>query len=66
MWNGATTKDTNKLEINDNIIMRLIVGAQSKVPIEILYIETAEMPVQYVMSVGRLLYLQTLLNSIKV
>ena len=42
--------------------MRLIVGAQSKVPIEMLYIETAEMLLKYVLIVSRLLYLQTLLK----
>ena len=62
VWNGFSTKDTNELEVIDHSIMRLIVGAQSKVPIEMLYIETAEMPVKYVMSVRRILYLQTLLK----
>ena len=46
-------------------ILRLITGSQAKVPIEMLYLETAQLPLKHVMSVRRVLYLHTLLNRHK-
>ena len=42
--------------------MSPILGAQSKVPIEMLYLETSEIQIKHVRSVRRLMYLQTILK----
>ena len=42
--------------------MRLILGSQAKVPTEMLFLETSEIPVKHVRSVRRLMYLHTLLK----
>ena len=42
--------------------MRLITNCQAKVPVEMLYLETAELPIQGIISVRRLLYLHEILS----
>ena len=46
----------------DNKILRLITGAQQKAPTEMLFLETAELPLKNVISVRRLMYLHTILR----
>ena len=46
----------------DRKILRVIIGAQAKVPIEMLYLETAQLPNNHVISVRRLMYWHTLLK----
>ena len=50
------------LEVLDHQILRLITGAKAKSPVEMLYLETAELPIKDVISVRRLLYLHTSLK----
>ena len=61
VWSGYTDNDLEDLEVIDHSIIRLIVGAQAKVPVEMLYLETAELPIKSVISVRRLAYLHTIL-----
>ena len=49
----------------DHKILRAITGAQSKVPIEMLYIETAQLPISHVISVRRIMYWHTILTRHK-
>ena len=63
VWNGYNHNDLNDLEIIDHKILRLIIGAQAKVPTEMLYLETSEIPVKNVISVRRLMYYQTIMKS---
>ena len=42
--------------------MRLIMKAQTKLSIEMLYLETAEISLQHVISVRRLMYYQTVIK----
>ena len=49
----------------DHKILRVILGAQEKVPVEMLYLETAELPIKHVISVRRLLYLHTIIKRHK-
>ena len=65
VWSGYTDSDLKDLEVNDHDILRAITGAQAKVPTEMLYLETAEVPVKSVIIVRRLLYLQTILQGHK-
>ena len=46
----------------DNMILRTIFVAQSKVPVETLYLETSTLSIKYVISVRRMLYLKTILS----
>ena len=50
------------LEVIDNQILRLITGAQQKVPLEMLFLETGELPLKYVIIVRRLMYYQEILK----
>ena len=43
-------------------ILRLITGAQQKVPSEILFLETGELPLMYVIIVRRLMYYQEIIK----
>ena len=62
VWTGYLPKDLHALEVIDHQIMRLILGAQAKAPTEMLYLETAQLPIPDVISVRRLSYLHTILN----
>ena len=62
VWNGYTDTDLADLIVIDHQIMRLITNCQAKVPVEMLYLETAELPIQGIISVRRLLYLHEILS----
>ena len=62
VWSGYSSNDLNHLKLLDRKILRLITGAQAKVPVEMLYLETAQLPVENIISVRRLLYLKTILD----
>ena len=62
VWLGFSENDLHDLTIIDHKILRLIIGAQPKVPVEMLYLETSQVPVKDVISVKRLLYLQEILT----
>ena len=51
------------LEVFDRNILRAILGAHSKVPSDILYLETGAIPITHVISVKRLVYLQNILQK---
>ena len=63
VWNGFSSNDLKDLKLIDRKILRLITGAQFKVPIKMLYLETAQLPVKNQISVRRLLYLKTILDK---
>ena len=50
------------LEVLDRKILRAILGAHSKVPWEMLYLETSVLPISNVITARRLHYLQTILK----
>ena len=62
VWRGYTVSDIKDLEVIDHDILRAITGAQAKSPTEMLYLETALVPVKSVIIVRRLPYLQTILH----
>ena len=57
VWLAFSPQDLHDLEVIDHKIIRLILGAQKKVPVEMLYLETAELPMKHVIYVRRLLNL---------
>ena len=65
IWTGISEQDLHALEVIDHQILRLITGAHAKAPVEMLYLETAELPIKSVIIVRRLLYLQTILKRHK-
>ena len=62
VWSDYTNSKIKELY---HKIMRLIVGAQSKVPTEMFYLETSETQIKDAISVRRLKYLQTILKRHK-
>ena len=65
VWSGLSENNLKDWEVIDRKILRVIIGAQAKVPIEMLYLETAQLPNNHVISVRRLLYGHTLLKQNK-
>jgi hypothetical protein len=62
VWSAYKEQNIQELEKIDHMILLSITGAQSKVPIEFLYLETSSQTVSNVISVRRLSYLQVLLK----
>ena len=48
--------------MSDQYLLRSIVGALSKVPLEHLYLETACLPISYIIACRRMIYLKTILS----
>ena len=57
VWHSLTNEDIYKLEVIDHQLMRAIFDAHSKTPIEFLYLETSEKPLNYIISSRILMYL---------
>ena len=62
IWQKLTEKDTQDLNKIDHIVLRSIIGAHSKVPIEQLYLETASIPPPDIIKTRRMIYLHTILQ----
>ena len=62
VWGSFTKADLNSLEILDRKILKLILGSHCKSQSEMLFLETAALPLSYILSIRRLGYLQTLLR----
>ena len=56
IWIGISDTDLKDLEIIDHKFLRVITGSQAKAPVEMLYLETSELPISHVISVKRLSY----------
>ena len=61
-WHSLTVKDVEELSTVDCYLLRSVLGSHSKVPIEQLFLETGALPVKYVLSIRRMIYLQTILK----
>ena len=57
IWTAFTEQDLYGLDVVDHQILRLITGAHQKAPVEMLYLETVELPIKSLITVRRLLYL---------
>ena len=62
IWSAYSESDLKLLQVLDRKILRLILGAQSKVPSEMLYLETGTLELQHVIAVRRMTYLQCILK----
>ena len=65
VWVGISDSDKKDLEIIDHKILRVILGSQAKVPVEMLYLETSELPISHIISVRRLSYWHHILRRNK-
>ena len=65
VWTGTSETDLKELEITDHKILREITSDQSKVPVEMLYLETAAILIKPVMAVRRILYLHNIVSRHK-
>ena len=65
VWNGISDTDIKDLSIIDRKILRVITGSQAKVPIEMLYLETSQIPIPHILSIRRILYWHTLLKRLR-
>ena len=62
MWSGFSEYDLHDLEVIDHQILKAVIGGQAKVQSEMLYLETAQLPIGSIMSVRRILYLHNMLR----
>ena len=60
-WHGITDDDIRVLEKIDEALIRALIKAHAKVPLEFLYMETGCIPIRHIISSRRMLYLKTLL-----
>ena len=65
VWSGFSPQDLHDLEVIDHKILKLVLGAQSKVPSEMLYLETNVLPIKNVISARRVLYYHTIMKRNK-
>ena len=63
VWNSYADKHIEDLNVIDHMILKTILGAQSKVPTETLYLETSTLSIKHVISVRRMLYLKNILSK---
>ena len=56
-WYNLTTKEITELEMVDDLLLRRILAAHSKTPKELLYLETGNIPVRYILMARRINFL---------
>ena len=62
-WHGVTNADMKSLESIDEQLLRSLVQAHSKTPIEFLYLESGAIPIRFLISSRRMVYLRTILSK---
>ena len=61
-WHNISKKHIEELEVVDHQLLRHIVGAHAKVPIEFLYLETGLILLTDTVRIRRMLFLQNILK----
>ena len=61
-WHALANEEIKMLEKVDEHLLRMLVKAHSKTPLEFLYLEAGAIPIRFFISGRRLLYLQTILQ----
>ena len=61
-WHGVEKKDINMLEKVDEALLRGVLSAHPKIPIEALYLETKSVPIRFIIASRRIMYLHTILQ----
>ena len=62
VWHSVSNTQIENLMAIDKYLLRGLIGAHAKVPLEHLYLELAALPLSYVISARRMIYLQTILK----
>ena len=62
-WHNVLKKDTEVFTKLDNYLMKKIIGCHSKVPTELLYLETSSVPIEYIIASRRINYLHNILSK---
>ena len=61
-WHSISEEEIRKLEAVDEYLLRSLVKGHSKTSLEFLYLEAGALPIRYIISSRRILYLQTILK----
>ena len=61
-WHGISNTELEMLEKIDEDLLRRLLKAHSKIPKEVLYLETGSLPIRFILKCRRILYLQTILK----
>jgi hypothetical protein len=61
-WHNILQKDIEVFKNLDHYLMRKIIGAHSKVPIELLYLETSAIPIEFVIASRGINYLHNIVS----
>ena len=61
-WHNLLKKDVNTFTSMDKYLVRKILNSHSKAPIELLFLETATIPIEYILASPRLNYLHTIVT----
>ena len=62
-WHNITDKDMMMLEKVDEALLRGLIAAHSKTPLEALYLETGSLPLRYILKSRRIMYLHNILKK---
>ena len=62
-WHGVSEKDIILLEKVDEALLRGILSAHSKIPLEALFLESKSIPIRYIVASRRIMYLHTILQK---
>ena len=62
-WHNVSQDDLNILEKVDEALLRGILKAHSKIPLEALFLETSSIPIRLIVAGRRLMYLHTILQK---
>ena len=62
-WQGITDNEVEILEKADKALLRSLINAHSKMPVEALFLETGTIPIRYVLKSRRLCYLKVILQK---
>ena len=62
-WQGIKEKDLLVFEKADEALLRGILGAHPKIPLEALYLETKSIPIRYIVASRRIMYFPAILKN---
>ena len=61
-WQGISNAEVEQLEKVDEALLRGLLRAHAKVPLEALFLETGTLPIRFILKIRRLCYLKTILQ----
>jgi len=64
-WHSLSSSQVDYFDKLDQCLLRGLLGGHSKIPVPSLYLETSQVPLRYILSCRRILYLHTILQRSK-